>query len=257
MRLKSWLWVLALAFLMSSIPVFAVNQDRDRGDRSRDDRQGIDSRDRGGSENDQRERDWREYLKARNKAYKEWAKANREEQREFDKYLRERDRDRRDSVRQADRPYREGIGGRANDRWEDQRKRDNEWREYLRARNRDYRDYSRASRQDLDNFYDYLRGRGYRYGDQYGWVNGNEPRNGACFYTDANYRGEIFCLSRGERQSSVGGHFNDRLSSIRIFGRARVILYKNRDFSGSRRTYTSDAAHLGDFNDEITSIEVR
>ena len=71
MRLKSWLWVLALVFLIASVPVFAVDQDRDR-----DDRQGTDSRDRGsqdrirGTENDQRERDWRDYLKARNKAYK-------------------------------------------------------------------------------------------------------------------------------------------------------------------------------------------
>jgi hypothetical protein len=263
MRLKSWLWILALGFLIGSVPVFAVDQDRDRGDRSRDDRQSTDSGDRSspdsirGYENNQHERDWREYLKARNKSYKEWAKANRKEQQDFDKYLRERNRDGRDSVREADRPYREDIGGRASDRWEDQRKRDSEWREYLRARNRDYRDYSRASRQELDDFYDFLRGRGYRYGDQYGWVNSNEPRNGACFYTDANYGGESFCLNRGDRQASVGGHFNDRFSSIRIFGRARVTVYKNRDFGGPHRTYTSDAPHLGDLNDEITSIEVR
>ena len=64
-------------------------------------------------------------------------------------------------------------------------------------------------------------------------------------------------MNAGENLRNVEDRFNDRISSIRIFGRARVILYKNRDFSGSRRTYTSDAAHLGDFNDEITSIEVR
>ena len=149
------------------------------------------------------------------------------------------------------------AGGRANDRWEDQRKRDNEWREYLRARNRDYRDYSRASRQDLDNFYDYLRGRGYRYGDQYGWVNGNEPRNGACFYNDADYRGESFCLSAGESQRRVENRFNDAISSIQVFGRVRVIIHEHESFGGASRTLTGDVPHLGDFNDKITSIEVR
>jgi hypothetical protein len=263
MRLKYLLWILALAFLIGSVPVFAIDRDQDRGERSRDGRETIDGGDRNSpdsirrSENNQRERDWREYLKARNRSYKEWTKANREEQRDFDRYLRERARD----SREENREYRDRGRESQGDRWGDQRERDREWREYLRARNREYRDYSRASRQELNDFYDYLRGRGYRYGDQYGWGRGSgsgrEPRNGVCFYTDSNYGGESFCLNSGDRQPSVGGHFNDRFSSIRIFGRARVTIYKNRDFSGSRRTYTSDAPHLGDFNDEITSIEVR
>jgi hypothetical protein len=256
MRIKSWLWILVLAFFIGSVPVFAIDRDQDRGERSRDGREDISRGDRS-SENYQSEREWREYLKARNKSYKEWAKANREEQRDFDKYLRERAKDSRGENREYRDRGREGE----RDRWEDQRERDKEWREYLRARNREYRDYSRSSRQELDDFYDYLRGRGYRYGDQFGWSSGigsgRAPRNGACFYTDANYGGESFCLNSGDRRPSVGDHFNDRFSSIRIFGRARVTIFKDRDFSGSRRTYTNDAPHLGDFNDEITSIEVR
>jgi hypothetical protein len=254
MRLKSWLWILALAFLVGSVPVFAADRNQDRDDRSRDGRADISRGDRS-SENYQREREWREYLKARNKSYRDWAKANREEQRDFDRYLRERAKD----SREENREYGDRGSRRDGDRWGDQRERDREWREYLRTRNREYRDYSRADRRELDDFYDYLRGRGYRYEDQNGWGSdrGREPRDGACFYTDANFGGESFCLNSGDRQPSVGDHFNDRFSSIRIFGRARVTIYKNRDFSGSRRTYTSDAPHLGDFNDEITSIEVR
>jgi hypothetical protein len=252
MRLKFWLWILALAFLIGSVPVFAVGRDQDQGDHSRDSHQDIGRGDKS-SGNYEHEKEWREYQKARNKSYKEWTKANREEQKDFEKYLREHEKD----SREANRDYREQARERERDRWEDQRERDKEWREYLRARNREYRDYSRASRQELDDFYNYIRGRGYRYGDQYGWINSRAPRNGACFYTDANYGGESFCLNSGDRQPSVGGHFNDRISSIRIFGRARVTVYKHRDFDGSHRTYTSDAPHLGDLNDEITSIEVR
>ena len=153
------------------------------------------------------------------------------------------------------------LAKREGDRWEDQREREKQWREYLRARNRQYRDYSRASRQELDDFYNYIRGRGYRYGYEdrngSGWGSGNEPRDGACFYTDSDYRGERFCLNSNERVSSVGGRYNDRISSIRIFGRARVTVYKHTNYGGSHRTYTHDAPHLGDLNDEITAIEMR
>ena len=277
MRIKSWIWILALAFVIGSVPVFAADRDQDRGEHSRGGREAIDSGDRSspnnisGSENNQREREWRDYQKARNKSYKEWTKANREEQKDFEKYLREREKYMRENGREADRQYRETAREREGDRWEDQREREKQWREYLRARNRQYRDYSRASRQELDDFYNYIRGRGYRYGDQYGWGNGsgprygdqygwgngNEPRDGACFYTDSDYRGERFCLGSNESVSSVGGHYNDRISSIRIFGRARVTVYKHTNYGGSHRTYTYDAPHLGDLNDEITAIDVR
>ena len=100
--LKSWLWILALAFVIGSVPVFAADRNQDRGEHSRDGREAIDSGDRSspnsisGSENNQREREWREYQKARNKSYKEWTKANREEQKDFEKYLREREKDMRE-----------------------------------------------------------------------------------------------------------------------------------------------------------------
>ena len=150
-----------------------------------------------------------------------------------------------------------------NDQWANQRERESEWREYLRARNMSYKDYPRASRQEQEGFDDYLRDRGYdrdyRYEDRNGsrWGSNNQPRNGACFYTNSEYRGESFCLDSNERVSSVGGHYNDRISSIQIFGRARVTIYKHANYGGSHRTYTDDAPHLGNLNDEITAIEVR
>jgi Beta/Gamma crystallin len=246
MRVKLWLWILALAFVLGSIPVFAADRDQDREENSRDGREAIDRGDRSspdsirGSENKQHEREWREYQKARNKSYKEWT-----------------EKDMRENGREANRAYRDLAREREGDRWEDQRERDKQWREYLRARNRQYRDYSKASRQELDDFYNYIRGRGYRYGERYGWDSGNEPRDGACFYTDSDYRGERFCLNSNERVSSVGGRYNDRISSVRIFGRARVTVYKHTNYGGSHRTYTHDAPHLGDLNDEITAIEMR
>ena len=281
MRLKSRLWISVLVFLIGSVSVVAFDRDQNQGERSREGRESSHRDDRTppqgmrGSENNradegERDKQWREYLKERNKAYKERAKANREEQNDFDRYrrerekdmreeAREREKDRRESVREADKDYRERVREREKDRWEDQREREKAWREYLKERKRAYRDYSRASRQERDDFDNYRRDRGYQYGGQYGsWGGGNEPRNGVCFYMDSNYNGESFCVNSNERQSYVGGRYNDRISSIRVFGRARrIVVYEHENYGGSSRIYAGDVPGLGNFNDKISSIEVR
>jgi hypothetical protein len=89
-----------------------------------------------------------------------------------------------------------------------------------------------------------------------GGYTGNEPRNGACFYMDADFRGENFCMNSGENNGNVGNRYNDKISSIRVFGRAQVIVYENDSFGGNSRTYSRDVSNLGEFNDRITSIRV-
>jgi len=86
---------------------------------------------------------------------------------------------------------------------------------------------------------------------------GLEPRNGACFYVNSDFRGQSFCLSTGEEDRNVGRRFNDRISSLRIFGRARVTTYSDEDFRGPRREFHRDVSNLGGMNDQITSIRVR
>lgn len=86
---------------------------------------------------------------------------------------------------------------------------------------------------------------------------GSEPRNGACFYTDENYRGDSFCLETGERVRNVENRFNDKISSIRVYGRVSVTIFEDENFSGSSRLYNRDASNLGNFNDRLTSVEIR
>ena len=85
----------------------------------------------------------------------------------------------------------------------------------------------------------------------------NQPRDGVCFYMDEDYRGDSFCMDGGESQRNVEDRYNDKISSIRVFGRARVVVYEHENFGGARRTFARDASNLGNFNDKITSIEVR
>ena len=99
---------------------------------------------------------------------------------------------------------------------------------------------------------------GRQYGGQYeGRGSGNEPRNGACFYMDADLRGDSFCMNAGENLRNLEDRFNDKISSIRVFGRARIVVYGNENFGGASKTFSRTVSDLGNFNDRITSIEVR
>jgi hypothetical protein len=87
---------------------------------------------------------------------------------------------------------------------------------------------------------------------------GSLPRDGACFYEDANYRGSYFCADAGETLSSMPSGANDRVSSIRILGRAEVTVFEDPRFRGNSRQIESDIRDLQieDFNDVISSIQV-
>jgi hypothetical protein len=91
---------------------------------------------------------------------------------------------------------------------------------------------------------------------QYG---GEIPREGACFYRDADYRGRYFCIPAGDQVSALSGDFDDEVSSIRTYGRAEVRVYRDTRFRGDSRRFSSDIRDLEreSFNDRISSVEVR
>ena len=80
--------------------------------------------------------------------------------------------------------------------------------------------------------------------------------NGAFFYSDEGYRGNRFCMDANERRDYVGD-YNDRISSVRIYGRARVTLYEHSNFGGDTRNVNGDMPELPGFNDKASSIVVR
>ncbi len=98
------------------------------------------------------------------------------------------------------------------------------------------------------------------------WNGGHWNRGGACFYRQANFRGDVFCMRRGESYPRLG-NFGDQISSVRVFGGARAIIYNDRNFSGGRSAVAFDVANLKNFrypndrshtwNNRISSIQVR
>lgn len=92
------------------------------------------------------------------------------------------------------------------------------------------------------------------------------PNSGACFYTDYNFRGQSFCMNAGQEASTVPSGFNDRIRSIRVFGRAQVTYFgaslfrgnsgsTNRDISDLRQLRLPDDPRK-DWNTRISSIRV-
>jgi hypothetical protein len=82
------------------------------------------------------------------------------------------------------------------------------------------------------------------------------PREGACFYEDVNFRGQYFCVPRGATYAALPRGFNDKISSVKVFG-AEVRVFQDRDFRGRSREIRGDAPNLrGDWKDDVSSIRV-
>jgi hypothetical protein len=90
------------------------------------------------------------------------------------------------------------------------------------------------------------------------WGRPQTPANGACFYKDANYVGDYFCVGAGDDYSSIPNGLNDGISSIRIFGRAQVVVYKDHRFKGKSERFDRDVRNLREegWNDRISSLRV-
>jgi hypothetical protein len=91
------------------------------------------------------------------------------------------------------------------------------------------------------------------------WGRERSPRDGACFYKDTNFHGEYFCVASGDELSRVPDDMNDKISSIRIFGRAEVVVFRDIRFDGGSSRFDFDVDKLKEqgWNDRISSMRVQ
>jgi hypothetical protein len=100
-----------------------------------------------------------------------------------------------------------------------------------------------------------------------GWGNGPRPRQGACFYQNPNFGGQYFCLRAGGGHPNLPPGFNDRISSIRLFGGSRVAIFNDTNYRGVSAQTRHDIRDLRNWrlptdprrtwNDRVSSIRVR
>lgn len=90
------------------------------------------------------------------------------------------------------------------------------------------------------------------------WGEPAPPRQGVCFYEDIDFRGRSFCTAVGATTDGVGPDINDRISSLRVFGRAEVTVFRDVGFRGASRTFTENVRDLRreGFNDRVSSYRV-
>jgi hypothetical protein len=90
------------------------------------------------------------------------------------------------------------------------------------------------------------------------WGRPSTPSSGACFYRDINFGGDYFCERVGSNSSRVPSGTNDEISSIRVFGNAEVVVYKDGNFHGDSRRFSGNVNDLrrSGWNDKITSYRI-
>jgi hypothetical protein len=86
---------------------------------------------------------------------------------------------------------------------------------------------------------------------------GRDRNAQVCFYEDVNYRGRSLCMSPGQNYARLTS-WNDRISSIRVRGRAEALVCEDWNYGGRCITVDRNQPSLGrGGNDRISSIRVR
>jgi len=90
-----------------------------------------------------------------------------------------------------------------------------------------------------------------------------QDRDRVCLYKDTQYQGSEQCYAAGDEVRSLGGQ-KGQVSSVRVFGRARIFVYDETDFRGRATEFSSNVPDLRmraatgghTWNDRIESIRV-
>jgi hypothetical protein len=136
---------------------------------------------------------------------------------------------------------------------------------------RDFQEPSLRLREDVANLQKYQVQPGHSWNDRVSSIEvasmrnqGDWDRDGACFFKEENFRGEKFCVEKGDRVDQVPPGFSDRISSVRLYGRATATVFQDAGFRGPRLDIRNDVENLQSFqvspghswNDRISSIRV-
>jgi len=79
----------------------------------------------------------------------------------------------------------------------------------------------------------------------------------ACFFEHVNFGGASFCEVAGTSESMIDPAWNDRISSVRLYGGAKVTVCKDALFAGGCSVWVNSKADVGgNWNDVISSYKV-
>jgi hypothetical protein len=82
---------------------------------------------------------------------------------------------------------------------------------------------------------------------------------GLCVYDRPNYQGRSECWNAGEQLSDLGriDRWNNRISSIRVFGRTSAVAYRDVGFRGASMVVNRDIPDLArNWDHQISSLRI-
>jgi len=95
------------------------------------------------------------------------------------------------------------------------------------------------------------------YGGQSNPYPNERLREGVCVYDRPNYQGRSECWSSGERLRDLSRGWNNRISSIRVFGRTTAVAYRDPDFRGASVVINHDIPDMRrSWNNQISSLRI-
>lgn len=77
------------------------------------------------------------------------------------------------------------------------------------------------------------------------WISYQAPPSGACFFTRTNFRGERFCLSSNERMERLPSTFRRKISSVRLYGNAELVVFDQANLQGQALNIAAAVSDLG------------
>jgi uncharacterized protein len=78
---------------------------------------------------------------------------------------------------------------------------------------------------------------------------------GCSLFRDRNFAGERIFINPNEQMSFWGTNWDNAVSSVRIAGNCRAVLYTRALFNGTDQRFSSDTASLGEANDRASSAQ--
>jgi len=90
------------------------------------------------------------------------------------------------------------------------------------------------------------------------WGRDQIPGTGACFYEDADFKGDYFCVASGGEVAVLSEDTNDKISSIRVLGGVEVTVFSDARFNGNSTRYAGEVRDLAadGWDDKISSLRV-
>jgi len=90
------------------------------------------------------------------------------------------------------------------------------------------------------------------------WGRDQIPGSGACFYEDADFKGDYVCVASGGEVAVLSEDTNDKISSIRVLGGVEVTVFSDARFNGNSTRYAGEVRDLAadGWDDKISSLRV-